>query len=513
MEFNDRVNAATNSLARGSTAICSMLVRMPEQSGMLVGRYQLYDEIAAGGMATVHIGRLLGPIGFSRTVAIKRLHAALAKDPEFVAAFLDEARLAARVRHPNVAATLDVVARSGEIFLVMEYVQGEPLSRLRRALNGPVPVDIALGIAAGMLAGLHAAHEARSERGEPLHIVHRDVSPQNVMVGTDGGVRVLDFGIAKAAHRVQTTREGQLKGKLAYMAPEQVQMRTIDRRTDVFSAGVVLWEMLTGRRLFAAPEPAAVVANIVLGDVEPPSHIVPELPAQLDEIVLKALALDPAKRFATCRDFAVALEGVMAAAPARQIGEWVEKLAGDTLTARAQRIHSIESSTDHAMALPAQPGLTAKSADAATEVSRSLLASEPESPSQVTDLSIATGSEAIQASRSRRPIVLLVTAIAFVGVAVAAAVVLWTRTQRASPDTPALAQASSSVSQPGVAPSASEIAEPAPPPTRSSDVGSAKSAPAPIQRAPAKKAPKPGCNPPYTVDEKGHRFYKPECFK
>jgi serine/threonine protein kinase len=203
-----------------------------------IGRYVLYGEIASGGMATVHFGRLSGPAGFSRTVAIKRLHPQYAKDPEFVSMFLDEARLAARIRHPNVVTTLDVVTTGAEIFLVMEYVQGESLSRLLRAVRPmmtPADTRIVATIVSGVLHGLHAAHEARDEQGQPLRIVHRDVSPQNVLVGTDGVPRVLDFGVAKAAGRVQTTREGQLKGKLAYMAPEQVRGE-VTRVTDVYSA-------------------------------------------------------------------------------------------------------------------------------------------------------------------------------------------------------------------------------------------------------------------------------------
>src|SRR5580700_10113505 len=212
---------------------------------LTVGRYALHHEIASGGMATVHIGRLLGPVGFARTVAIKRLHAHMARNPEFVAMFLDEARLAARIRHPNVVSTLDVVATEGELFVVMEYVPGDSLARLlhaAREAGEPVPLPVAASIMVDVLHGLHAAHEASDERGQPLGLVHRDVSPHNVLVGTDGAAHVIDFGIAKAAGRAQVTREGQLKGKLAYMAPEQLKGGTggskVDRRADVFGAAV-----------------------------------------------------------------------------------------------------------------------------------------------------------------------------------------------------------------------------------------------------------------------------------
>jgi serine/threonine-protein kinase len=215
-----------------------------------IGRYVLFREIAHGGMATVHLGRLRGVGGFARTVAIKRLHPQFARDPEFVSMFLDEARLAARVQHPNVVSVLDVVASERELFLVMDYVHGEALSRLlkhARACGIPVPANIVCAVLLDLLYGLHAAHEALSERGDPLNIVHRDVSPQNVLVGVDGIARVLDFGIAKPAQRVhQSTRTGQLKGKLSYMAPEQFSTGAVDRRADVYSAAVLLWEALTG---------------------------------------------------------------------------------------------------------------------------------------------------------------------------------------------------------------------------------------------------------------------------
>src|SRR4051812_48938415 len=203
----------------------------------MIGRYMLDRPIGSGGMATVHLGRLLGPAGFSRTVAIKRLHPQFAKDPEFVTMFLDEARLAARVRHPNVVSTLDVVALDEELFLVMDYVPGETLSRLARELRArgeSVPPAIAISILSGVLFGLHAAHDARSESGEVLGIVHRDVSPQNILVGEDGVARVLDFGVAKAAGRASQTEAGLVKGKLAYMSPEQLRGEAIDRRTDVY---------------------------------------------------------------------------------------------------------------------------------------------------------------------------------------------------------------------------------------------------------------------------------------
>jgi serine/threonine-protein kinase len=312
----------------------------------IIGRYALYDRIASGGMATVHYGRLAGPVGFSRTVAIKRMHPHFAEDPDFVSMFLDEARLAARVHHPNVVPTVDVVATEGELFLVMEYVQGETLGRLLRIAakaNERVPPPIATAIASGLLHGLHAAHEAKDERGEPLGIVHRDVSPQNVLVGVDGMPRVLDFGVAKAAGRLQTTRAGQIKGKLAYMAPEQATRGGVTRRSDVYSAAVVLWETLAGRRLFDADDEAGMLRAVLAGASIPPSRFANGVPAALDAVVLRALRLDPGERFATAREMASALEAAAPVAIPPTVGAWVERIAGDAIASQVVRLAEIES--------------------------------------------------------------------------------------------------------------------------------------------------------------------------
>ncbi len=207
-------------------------------------------------------------------VAIKRLHPQFAAQPEFVSMFVDEARLATRFRSPHVVSTLDVVATGEELFLVMDYVAGESLARLAATDRGDrIPVPIAVAIVAGALEGLHAAHEARGETGEPLGLVHRDVSPQNILVGTDGLARVLDFGIAKAAGRLQSTRDGELKGKLSYMPPEQLRREPLGRRGDVYSAAVVLWETLTGERLFGGDDEGGIVTRVLMGKVQAPSRV------------------------------------------------------------------------------------------------------------------------------------------------------------------------------------------------------------------------------------------------
>ena len=316
-----------------------------EMTPRAVGRYVLYGELASGGMATVHFGRLSGPVGFSRTVAIKRLHPHFAKDPEFVTMFLDEARLCGRIRHPNVVPTLDVVTQQGEIFIVMEYVAGEALSKLMRTAgqkNILMPPKVAATIMSSVLHGLHAAHQTKDEHGQELGIVHRDVSPQNVLVGADGTARVLDFGVAKAAGRLQTTRDGQVKGKIAYMPPEQLSGAPVTKQVDVYAAAVVLWEMLTGRRLFDGETEAIVLARAIEGTVEPPSSHNAFLEPAVDGIVLRGLARDPEMRYATAREMALAIEQTIGLASPSEVGEWVESVSGDELLRRAQTISAIE---------------------------------------------------------------------------------------------------------------------------------------------------------------------------
>jgi eukaryotic-like serine/threonine-protein kinase len=314
----------------------------------VVGRYALYNEIAAGGMATIHLGRLLGPVGFARTVAVKRLHPQFAKDPEFVSMFLDEARLAARVQHPNVVATIDVVATDGELFLIMDYVRGESLSKILRAAREEgrrVPPRIAAAIICGFLHGLHAAHEAKNERGEPLGLVHRDVSPQNVLVGSDGIARVLDFGIAKAQGRIQVTRDGQIKGKLAYMPPEQLAGKELSRAVDIYASAVVMWETLTTERLFKGETESETLAKILRDPVLPPSTFAPNLPDGLDASLLRALSRDSTKRHGTAKELALELERCIGVASPTEVGEWIEHLVGPVLTAREDQIAEIESNS------------------------------------------------------------------------------------------------------------------------------------------------------------------------
>jgi serine/threonine-protein kinase len=445
-----------------------------------IGRYALYGEIASGGMATVYVGRLRGQAGFARTVAIKRLHPQHAKEPDFVAMFLDEARLAARIRHPNVVPTLDVVSTEGELFLVMEYVQGESFARLLRATRQrqeSAPVRVVAAIVADVLHGLHAAHEATSEKGVPLGLVHRDVSPHNILVGSDGVARVVDFGVAKAAGRIQSTREGQLKGKLAYMAPEQIT-GTATRRTDVYAASVVLWEALTGRRMFIGENDASVLNQVLHSPIVPPSQHVAGLDPAWDEIVLKGLERDEAQRYATAREMALEIERRMTLARATEVGGWVDSLAHETLARRAAEVTSVESASDldlvpaEAESIASEPvsGSHSVSAKSANVAPRSTIPDVPPAgESSASHLSaVSAVAKPLTPSiaprrRSRTPVVAVVGVIA-VGVAAAVA---WgitaTRSALRTNDVPgAVAADPPSTTTP--APSVEPPAVPAPPP-------------------------------------------------
>jgi eukaryotic-like serine/threonine-protein kinase len=312
-----------------------------------VGRYTLYEMIGAGGMAAVYLGRLRAGNGFSRTVAVKRLHPQLALDADFVDMFITEAKLAARIRHPNVVATIDVVHDGPDVLLVMDYVQGESLSALLRRVRQQdqwLPFDIVSGIFCGVLAGLQAAHTATQDDGSPLALVHRDVSPENVLVGADGVARVLDFGVAKAAGMSSITKEGTVKGKLAYMAPEQLLGLPVTPCTDLFALSAVLWETLTGRRAFKGDNDGETVNRILHEPIVPPSEYRPEIPAALEAVILKGLQRDIGERFQSAEEMQRALEEAAPPATSRKIAEWLKEVARESLAEKALKVATMESS-------------------------------------------------------------------------------------------------------------------------------------------------------------------------
>jgi serine/threonine-protein kinase len=284
-------------------------------------------------MASVHLARMTASTGFTRLVAIKRLHREYTFDRNFIALFSQEARLCAQIRHTNVIGTLDLLPIDGTLSLVLEYVEGESLAALMkraRALGEPIPLPFAATIMHGVLCGLDAAHEAQRDDGAPLGIVHRDVSPHNILVGIDGNAKIIDFGVAKARDGLQLTQPGELRGKLAYMPREQLLGGAVTRQFDIYAAGVVLWELLAGERLYPATEVAAVSAAVLEGASEPPSAFNPEVPPELDDVVMRALAQEPTERYATAGEFATALEP-WRTANERAIGAWVSHLAAERL--------------------------------------------------------------------------------------------------------------------------------------------------------------------------------------
>lgn len=284
--------------------------RLTHPGTYFIGRYRIVDEIGVGGMASVHLARVDGAGGVQKWVAIKRIHQHLVQDEQVVKMFMDEARIAASISHPNVAQVFDVGSDNNVHWLAMEYLHGEPLREvLRYEMECGNLMDPALAtrIVAEAAEGLHAAHELRGQDGNWLNLVHRDVTPHNLFVTYDGVVKVVDFGIAKVAHRLSETQAGTLKGKIAYMAPEQAAGRELDRRTDIFSLGVVLWELLTGMRLFRMESDLETYERVRMCQVPSPSTILAGFPQELDEIVMKALRKDPAQRFQTAREFSRAL--------------------------------------------------------------------------------------------------------------------------------------------------------------------------------------------------------------
>jgi serine/threonine protein kinase len=306
-----------------------------------LGKYQLLRKIASGGMGQVFLAREHGA-GIERLVVIKRVLPHLAQDEGFLEMFQEEAQLVAGLRHPNLITILEWAQVEGRYCLAMEYVQGEDVRRLDRFARGrgtPVPVGLALRIVAEAAAGLHYAHQACDAEGRPLQLVHRDVSPQNILVGFDGGVKVIDFGVAKAAGSTSNTATGVLKGKYPYMSPEQADGQPVDARSDLFALGVVLWELLTRHRLFKGESDLMTLRLVRDCQVPPPSLLNPALPSGLDALVLRALAPTPAARFPDCGAFRLALEDFLVqsqlSASNAHLSAWLRELYAERIANEA----------------------------------------------------------------------------------------------------------------------------------------------------------------------------------
>jgi serine/threonine-protein kinase len=275
------------------------------------GRYELLKRIAGGGMGEVYLARQRGIDGFSRMLVLKTLLPHLCEDEEFITMFKDEARVTAQLIHPNICQVFEFEQVGGVYYMAMEYLRGDDLRRLWKACEArgaPLRVPLICRIIADAAAGLDFAHSLHDADGQPYNIVHRDISPQNILVTFEGGVKVIDFGVAKAAGRAQHTRTGALKGKYSYMSPEQVAGAAVDNRSDIFALGIVLHELLTGRRLFKADSDVQTLARVRECHVPPPSRLNPQLPVGLDPIVQKALSKDPNDRYHTAQEFRLALE-------------------------------------------------------------------------------------------------------------------------------------------------------------------------------------------------------------
>jgi serine/threonine protein kinase len=428
-------------------------------------------------MASVHYGRLVGTGGFTKTVAIKRLHRALAQTPSFRNMILEEGRLAARVRHPNVVPPLDVLAEGGELLLVMEYVHGESLSRLLRAAwaaGERVPLPIGAAIMSNVLHGLHAAHDAKDETGKPLDIVHRDISPQNIIVGADGIARVIDFGIAKAVTSEEMTSVGTIKGKVPYLSPEQLDGQPATRRTDIYATAVVFWEVLAGRRLFQGEDDGDVLRQIMTKKIDPPSAFNPLVAGTVDDVVLRGLARDPKDRYPTARDMALALEEAVHLGTASMVGAWTERLAATTLAERSERIREVEASAPVSAPTPPPAASPAASPPATRPAASPASPPAPPAPPPVSDETVGPkhGTMKMAASATGVP----------------AAAGAPSRTQRPPPPLPAGAsRPSRAPSMPPPAPAPAPPTPPAPPPPFP---GSASATTAAIPAPPAKGAPR-----------------------
>ncbi|MFH2007468.1 MAG: protein kinase [bacterium] len=278
------------------------------------GRYELLMQMGTGGMATLFLARILGPKKFEKLLAVKKIHEHLTGDAEFISMFRDEARIAALIHHPNVVATFDLGVIDDSYFIAMEYVHGQTLKDMinaARRRKDPLPWPIAVRIVSDVAKGLHAAHELRSHEGEPLGVIHRDVSPQNVLISYDGHVKLVDFGIAYAAEKLTDTGAGKLKGKVSYMSPEQASGIVVDRRSDIFSLGTVLFEAVTQQRLFKEATEAATLLQVRAARVPFLHKVRDDLPGELDVIVQCALARDREARFETAEELAEALDELL----------------------------------------------------------------------------------------------------------------------------------------------------------------------------------------------------------
>ncbi len=302
------------------------------------GKFRLVAKLGRGGMGEVFLAVIAGAQGIKKLVVVKRLRDTLAEDKNVKAMFIEEGRIASRLNHPNVVQTIEVGEEGDSLYLSMEFLEGQALSELARKLEMPLAPVMLARIVSDALAGVHYAHELRDYDGTPLGIVHRDLSPHNIFITYDGVVKVLDFGIAKASSHADSTEPGTLKGKVSYMAPEQLSADSVDRRADIFVAGIVLWELLTRRRLMAESSMAQTVHRLLHEPIERVSSIVPNVDSKLDEIVARALEKDPARRFETAQQMRSALEAYIESTGRAVRQEDVGRIVTERFAHRRERV-------------------------------------------------------------------------------------------------------------------------------------------------------------------------------
>ncbi|WP_043711888.1 serine/threonine protein kinase [Corallococcus macrosporus] len=353
----------------------------PRDTGRF-GNYRLIDRIAVGGMAEIFLAHQQQDDGRESPVVIKRIRPHLSKHAAFVKMFLNEARLAAQLNHPNVVQIHDLGKIADSYFIAMEYVSGRDMRRVvpkAEALGIPFPLVYAVKIASCVCAGLHHAHTKADLYGNPLNIVHRDVSPENVVVAFDGSVKILDFGIAKAANQMEQTRNGEIKGKLSYMSPEQCLGKPLDCRSDIFSLGVVLYEWLTGFKLFTGESEAAVMRSITEGKIYAPSYFREDLPERLEVILMRALERDRDKRYQTAaqmqKDLDAFLDAYDFTPTALHLSNFIKQLFEEELAAEQRRL-----SVRDAAAPTSEEALELAEVVSALDTAKSVPAPEPEPP-------------------------------------------------------------------------------------------------------------------------------------
>ncbi len=473
-------------------------------------RYELLVKIASGGMATVYVGRLSSAVGITRLVAIKRAHAHLLEDPSFAKMLIAEAKLASRIHHPNVVAVQNVEEIEGELLLVMDYVEGASLADLMDASDDnegerPLPAKVAARVILDACAGLHAAHELEGDDGKPLGIVHRDVSPHNILVGVDGIGRLTDFGIAKSSSSGNTasasrTSTGSLKGKVAYMAPEYVEAGLLDARSDVFSLGIVAWESLTRQRLFRGASEVESLKLVLAAKVPRPGAVAPWIGSALDDVLMKALARDPSDRFSTAAELGEALEAAARRddllAKHAEVASYVRAAATTALTQRRALVrerhpNAVPPSDD--APLPATPrgpaDRTASIAAAPREEETAVVAGAPAAPEDAATFGSGVSAQLVDEARrsreaapvkpasARSPRMWIATGALVVAAGITAAIVIPARTK------PSATTTTTTTAEPSVEPLAPPPLSAAPPATTSALTPSSSSSSSPTATA------------------------------